>query len=326
MNHADVLALLPDLLHDRLEEDAAESARSHLAGCADCSTAMETLEMLTGTGETAHPISSEVVAFAVRPDSLDKDVRGRLETHLRACPSCAEEATATRDADRAAMANERQGAGTVPFRKRSSWRSAWPGLAAAAALTLLLGYPASLGLFRLPRVAEERDALQRSEADRNREVEALRQRLAAMAASPQAAKAWGGVVIPVPLSSTTRGAGDSLPQVASREDQPIVFLAVSFLLSVAPEVGGTVVIEIRPKGVDRVVFSRGIPRAQAADALSAAGSVALLVPSRVLEPGEFEAKVLWSDKGEPQILAAIPFRVVREPGEKASPDPVVAPK
>lgn len=131
MTHDEARGFLPDLHKGRLDPVEESGVREHLADCGECGSVSRTYAILLAGSKAqsgAHPDSSLLVRYALAVPTLGENERSRVDEHVRACASCAQEADAVREAEAAIGARE-------PAGNRTRFRF---GLALAACVTLVL--------------------------------------------------------------------------------------------------------------------------------------------------------------------------------------------
>jgi hypothetical protein len=128
VTHEEAIELLHELQLGRLEDDRRRELEQHLAECEDCQGFVETFHALRGALGRAEE------------EQLPEEAARALEKHLSVCPSCRGEGAATGDREEAA---------SPPTRPRRASQRRWERVvtAVAAALVLVLAYPAYVGLF-----------------------------------------------------------------------------------------------------------------------------------------------------------------------------------
>lgn len=240
---------------------------------------------------------------------LSEANRSAYEDHLAGCTECAE--LVMRDDDglsglERVAAEHREVPGPLGGILRR------PGLAAALAagvIVLVLGYPAILGFYRLPRIEGSLDALRREHARQAADFETRLQTLRSEAEELRAATR-GGVVAIHFLARPTRDTGP-VETLHVGADQPLVYLGVEVApLDVPPDDASTYRFEIRSAG--RVVWSRSLAGAEVrSDLDSARGAVILAVPLSNLPVGDYEIEVSWDEAAGTPTIFRKPFRIGR---------------
>jgi hypothetical protein len=230
---------------------------------------------------------------AVQGESTLGETRSLVD-HTTGCPACAQAWRLALDlgtTDASEEGRVPEGSWKVALQDFfGSWRPMIQSAAmAAAAVLLILGYPAYLGLYELPRTEK---SLALSEA-----------KLADTGAKTVLAR---GRVRVIPLS-VTRGSSD-LPRVTIGTGQPWVFgLGEDAFGSVGNDAYR---FEVRSR--DGIVWSQTLRGAEVREDLkSEAGAVILAVPESVLEAGRQEARLVRIGASE-TLLFEIPIEIVRK--------------
>jgi hypothetical protein len=310
VNHEEAALLLPELLRGGLSPTARSSVADHLAGCEECRALSATYDVLSATlkraqaaGFSGHLSSHDIVIYAVRGVALSSQEEERISTHLRGCDTCRADVELTRRADRATRTG-----GVLPFVLRplfASGTSARAALPAAAAVLVVLAYPAYLGFRRLPdalRRAEEQSAA-RGAAER--QADDLRASLDRTTADLDALSGFGGAVDLNVLESIPRG-GSAARIVKLRLRQP--FVLVSVLPNLPPAARAEDVYRF---SIDRSggpsLWSDEMTVAQIRDRLRSAGVITFAVPAKHLAPGKFRFQVKPSGPAAGPPILEVPF-------------------
>ena len=248
MTHDEAAPRLTEWIEGRLERRESEAVASHVASCPECEGIADVARLLLkartaglpeksfvssramGPADDAapaiHPGAEEVAVYAAEPGELETRDLARIGAHLVECSSCAEEVALTRRAD-AAIRPRR------PSAIEGFWKNLWSlerhGAIALAAgfVILILAYPAWLGLFRLPDVTEEVDALQLQSGGLRREAAAAADEADRLRGDLSRAASWGGVVPLAVLREPSRGAKASRNIVRIAPGQPVVPLILT---------------------------------------------------------------------------------------------------
>lgn len=149
MSHEEAATLLTDYAADRLSYERAESVKTHLASCDDCSEVLATVRGLRveirehgAALIEPHPDADVLARYASTPDALAIGELERVGSHVRACATCRHEVdVAHRAASRSAAWWYRLGELLSPRTPAPAWAPA-----VLTALVLLLAYPAYLGI------------------------------------------------------------------------------------------------------------------------------------------------------------------------------------
>ena len=135
---------LSDYAAGRLDPPDRRRIESHLAGCPDCTSWLETYRVLVSVVDRRHPESERLARYALTPELLSEEQRASLGRHLEGCADCRREVELTQ----AAVARGREASRQTALRRRAAALSPRPSrLALAASVTLLLLTGAAL-LFR----------------------------------------------------------------------------------------------------------------------------------------------------------------------------------
>ncbi len=174
MRHEDAVLLLPDMPRGKLDRIVAADLTDHLATCQECRGLLEMYDLLSrhlrleaAATARAHPSSPQIVTHALRAAPVETEELVRTAAHLRHCPDCSKEVDAIQ---RAEEAHQRRPSSLLARFLRAAIDVRRPGLAATLAagiVVALLGYPAFLGIYRLPLTAGQAEQL-RSEQMRSR--------------------------------------------------------------------------------------------------------------------------------------------------------------
>jgi len=206
MNHDAAVSLIGDLLHDRMSDSVKDRMLAHVRGCDDCKSLSDTFALLSeawSTGTLEHPSSDSIVRYALGRIDLDEEERNRVAEHVLSCELCAAEVEATSQAEAKSTREAVPAPAERPVVQRPSLMA--PMIAAAAVL-VVLAYPAYLGLFEMPRIHDRLAMLE--------------------AGAPARESAWSGAIDLHVLREPLRGAEDDLPSIRVEGDRPYVLLAV----------------------------------------------------------------------------------------------------
>jgi hypothetical protein len=138
--------------HDRpLDESARDSLEAHLAECEHCRGVAQTYGVIHDVlqEELRHLAVDEVVSYATDRDGRTPEERGRVEAHVGACTTCADEVARVERVHASVAADPAGRGASGAKRRRWSTPGAWLAVAASLVAAALL-YPAYLGLSRTP--------------------------------------------------------------------------------------------------------------------------------------------------------------------------------
>jgi hypothetical protein len=287
MEHNEATARIVDLGSGVLDNLEEEALRKHAASCGDCAGVVEVLERLRaeagiegGAGGDSHASAEALAALAVSGHSPEEQATQALERHLAGCPCCRAELTVAREA----IARVRSPLFRLGERVRALLPSGgvWgtPG-PAWRALALVLLVPAVLGLWRMG----------------NRPP------------SPQ-----GGGVSVLFLAAPVRSAEGTIPTVRIRAGQalqPILVQATDPDWADLESDHRVCVRILRAEdSTAREVWAHAGSAASLIDLARAA--IAVMVPTAVLSPGEYELSVEAEDPAGPPLSRR--FRVAEASG------------
>ena len=302
MEHETVAPLLSDLMTAQLDAARASSAWAHVAACDGCQAVLKAMrqvrDAIAAEGEavfSAHPSSDDIVRFALADPELPTHVLARIGTHLRLCGSCRAEVDLTRRADSGApewwrpfwSPIEALGSALVRLTVPSAWSRLAPAL---AALVLVLAYPAYQGAVRLPAATRATERAQQEAGALRSEQQGLKSALGKSREELQRFSSWGGGARLLYLSGPTRGES-SAPRVSLGEGQPYQPIVVDWRPGTIDAGGPPHGVEVRLVGrVDRTpVWKHQAPVSDLWD--PAQQALVLLVPTALLEPGDYRLEV-----------------------------------
>lgn len=311
MKHEEAVLLLPDLSMKGLDERVRSDLLAHREGCAECQDVSGLYDLFVSAvqenaagASLAHPSSEEIVAYALQAETLLSEWRRQLASHLLVCPSCSEEVTLARDAERASRPRVLH----FPFGRVLELSPAWhPGLAAgmAAGLVLaVLAYPAYLGLNRVPELTREAGELQKARVSAEAKARTLTSRLAEAQERLGRVQNWVGPVQWLFLTGPRRGERP-IPQLRLASGQPFVLVAVQ--ASVPAGAAGLSVFRAEIRNVDgRVAWRSELTAAQMRESLDLASVIALPVPASALAPGPYKLTIASAEasSGEPLFVGS----------------------
>ena len=321
MNHDEAATFLPELLRGGLHDSVRSDLAAHLAACGECRALAVTYDVLTealgrdgadvlgrdgGAVATGHLPAREIVADAVERDALPAPELERIATHLNSCRSCEKEVEMTRGAH-----DETRRGSILPFApaRLAALRvpAARAAMAAAAAVLVLLGYPAWLGLARLPRAARDASDLRAANEAVGREAADLRSSLDRSTADLRAVTSWNGAVTLNVLEAPVRGGGGTkVLTIASR--QPFLLVAVQPAIPVAAGPKDTVRFAIGREG-EEPLWSDELTVAQLRDAVRLSGVVTFAVPADRVPPGSYRMTATPLGGRPGRAILDIPFEV-----------------
>jgi hypothetical protein len=242
--------------------------------------------------------------------TLQEPERVACEDHLAGCPRCA--------AELLRLERSLQRLGADAEREPSFLWSAWstrPGptaAVAAAAVLLVLGYPAFLGLYRLPRIEKQMDALAEQQS---RSVEALEARLeetrqaSARKIAELAAAALPGIVEIHYLARPQRG-GAPAATVRIASGEALVLLGVELESAGAAPDSAVFRFELSSDG--REVWSGSLKGNEVRQFLdSPQGVILLRIPSADLPDGPYLLRVQTIAASRTETVLLQQFRISR---------------
>jgi hypothetical protein len=245
---------------------------------------------------------------------LSEAGQSAYEDHLAGCHACAEQVLSY---ERGLERLERVSAETASNGLLPGWLAGFvdvshPGLAVALAtaiVVLVLGYPAFLGLYRLPRVEKRAETLQQRRDQVAADLEALRSETSSEIEELRSAVFRGGVVAVHFLARSTRGGGPA-ETVRIPAAQPVALIGIEVdPLDVASN-GETYRFELRSRG--RLVWSSTLTGVQVRGYVdSPQGAVIVAIPSISLPEEDYEMKVLRGDGPEAETIFVKRFAIAR---------------
>jgi len=289
MTHEEALAVLPEVLREDHRNRIDPGWAAHLATCGECRALAVAYDTVSAAlhrrrlepGGT-HPTSTEIVSYALAGGLAQGSMPERVEAHLRECSACEELVAATRGADRAASAGSW-------LRPLTSVAPGTRALLAAAALLVVLVYPAYLGIVRLPRLSRQAEEARAIEAAARREAADLRSSLDKAIAERASAMAWSGPVDLTVLESTARGVGEA-NVLRLRPGQPFFLVGVLAPLSAAARPAETWRFAIGPPR-QAPLWTEDLPVAQVREKARTSGVVTFAIPAALLPPGDYRLVV-----------------------------------
>lgn len=305
LTHNEARLVLTEYAHGRLDSQGAHALEGHVAACVECRGALAALRALERElaehGEAAlseHPVPEKLVRFAVNSSRIAVPELARLAAHVRACPTCEREVELTRGAD----------AWRAPWWRSfaRAWQEAqagpWGMLAPAmAVIALVLAWPAWLGVRELPNVRRAQETATHDAAQLQREVVSLRE----VVQANDAAASWSGGARALAFPALRRGVPPEPPELRVVPGQPHVPVYVAFDPRDAGDPAALAIVILRA-GTPGEVFQLEGAAADLWD--PAVQGLSLLLPARVLEPGDFRLEVRVPGEERPRY--ASPFRVL----------------
>jgi hypothetical protein len=270
MTHEGAVEKIVDLLHGRLADIERDDTVAHVRGCAECGELAATYATLSAAFDDdgaagEHPPGALIVSYALREQGLAAHERDWVASHVLQCNACAAEVETIGEAEAEAARDSATPAGAEPPSRRARSAAYAPAFAAAAVL-LLLAYPAYLGLFEVPRIHE---------------------RIATLEASRSAAPApetWdGGPVHQRVLAAPLRGTTGEPTVIPLAEGQPYVMLEVDpgSLEEFATGVTRFGVLD----GTGASLWSRELTADQIRSYVRSTGTLEFVVPAAALGSG-----------------------------------------
>lgn len=283
MNHETAVEHLLDRHGKELDEQTRAAVEAHLAGCEECGAVSQMLQVLHAGFQHDpeevghHPSSDEIVAVAVDPGSLDRENRETVEAHLSTCVSCRREVASVRGAAESRSPS-------LPARLRVRSRPAYLALAASL-LIVVLGYPAYLGITRLPRMTDRVEELQQEIARVNRSL------------------LWSGAVGLQYVTSPRRDE-HGWTDVELDADQPFLVLGID--MGVPRAVSDADTLQLLLVGHDgQAVATVQLAVGEARRQIRETGIVTMVVSTSILPPDRYELRVVNRDKpDDPPIFEA----------------------
>jgi len=234
-----------------------------------------------------------------------------FENHLAGCPACAERVNALAES----LHRLEQDAVREPETPGSAWvfgRGTEAALAAAV-VVLLLGYPAFLGLHRLPQVEREARELERRQekarAEYERNLSDLQTRTRAEVEDRWRSSVLGALNDIRHLSRPSRG-GAPADRVTLRGDELLVILGVELEPSDVTD-SAQYHFDIHRRGEKPVWFTELSGR-QVKQSLESNGEILLPVPAEKLPAGDYELRVSGPAGAQAEEPFTRRFTVVRE--------------
>jgi anti-sigma factor RsiW len=307
MSHESAVLRLPEYLEGRLDPAAAADVAAHLGSCDECRQLSRTYRIVTAPvrhapADPAHSASADLVACALGEPAPPAEGRADVRRHLGECPACSDLVRAIEEAEAELGPRSSSRASLAAAFPRSR-----PYLAAAAAAVLLLGYPAYLGIFRLPGVEDRLAAAAREGAGARAEAEGLRQELDQARDRIEQSASWSGPVALPFLSGSVRGGDEPEARVALAPGQPFVLLAVEPQLPPDAAGGERFLFEVR-KADGIAVWSREMTASEIREVSSGSGALVLALPAGDLPPAHYALR-LGRPAGPTALTAR--FEVVR---------------
>ena len=233
-----------------------------------------------------------------------------FEDHLAGCHACSRRVNALVDG----LRRLEQDAAREPEAAGRAWIPAWgaPAVLAAAVVVLLLGYPAFLGLRRLPRLEQERGELERrnveTRAQYERALSDQETRTRTEIEEKWQASLFGALNEVHHLSRPVRG-GASGDVLTLRGDEMLVILGVE--LEPADVTDGAMYrFDIQRPGGEQV-WSAELSGRQVKGSLRSVGEILLPVPAEQLPAGNYEMRVAGPIGAGAKDLLAKRLTVVR---------------
>jgi hypothetical protein len=268
MTHEEALDALHRRRQGRLDPRATQELEEHLAQCESCRGTEHAYDTLFEAlrDERSHPAPDELAAYVTGYGQLSAEDNARIESHVAECASCSEEVSSSRAVERSAAAGGE--AGTESPRPRAPWW-AWP----AAAMALVLVYPAYLGLFGKPDGTE-----------------------------------WTGATTLQVLSSPLRD-GDRLPTIARDRSSPYLLLGVRLTLPPDLPDATEIRLELTSEPANRAIAETLLPASRAREQIGSSGIVSWLLPADRVPSGSYRLRVTRADAVEPSVLLELEFRI-----------------
>jgi len=315
MNHDEARLLLAELPRGRLDEKTRSELQAHEAGCDECRALTGAYVLFSSAlgdeagGRTdAHPSSEEIVSFALRAESVAAETFTRVATHAGRCVACSGEIETVRKAEESIQPRLVRLAKSSLGRFLMVPQQRFAAALAAAVVILVLGYPAYLGLHRLPRIAAETEGLRQAKDLAEGQVRVLNSELDQTRQRLGRAIRWAGPAQWIFLKEQRRGDRPAEP-IRLREDQPFVLIAVQPRLPGSAKNADSCRVEIRSENGD-VSWWSDLTIAQVREDLTAFDVVTLPVPATSLPPGDYELRILSGEGPDGVPLLNAGFSIV----------------
>jgi hypothetical protein len=180
-------------------------------------------------------------------------------------------------------------------------------VAAAAAVLVVLAYPAWLGVARLPVALRDNSGLRAAKESAEREAAGLRSSLDRTMADLRAVSSWSGPVALNVLESPARGAGET-KVLTVRPQQPFLLVAVQPAIPGAAGPKDTYRFAIGREG-EEALWSDELTVAQIRENVRLSGVVTFAVPAARLPPGVYRMTVTPLGDRSDHATPDIPFEV-----------------
>jgi len=314
VTHDEAAPLLPELLRGGLHDDVRADLAAHFAGCDECRSLAVAYDAIaaalrhdTGGASWAHPASRDIVAFAMDRDSLEPPDAGRVEAHVRECGPCSGEVEATRRAHEATGPVKAVPPALILGAGRQGPNSR--AALAAAAVLLVLSYPAYLGLYRLPATRQEAAALRAERDSVERQLAGAASAREREIADLSRATEWSGAVDLHVLEGAARGGG-GVETITVATRQPFVLLAV-----VPPLPSAAPAAEVYRFAIDgpddKAAWSQNLSAAQIREQVRSSGVVTFALPADRLPPARYRMRIARVSAAAGRFVLEVPFEIAR---------------
>lgn len=323
MKHEEAEPLLSDHLEGRLPDPLRAAVDGHAAVCPDCQALIESYRTLDEgfraeqagvEGERPpgdHPPVEVLVDFALMTAERPGARRADLAAHLEACATCAREVETVRSGQGEAEGGRRFP--SVPHGRPAgaALRVPVPSLLAAAAVLLVMAYPAFLGLRELPRIRGELKSLVADREARESRVADLERSLERNEEERRRLANWTGAIAVPLLAAPLRAGTEEETTITVAEGQPFIILAVDPDPTGREAAGERYVAEVlRP---DRTAaWSLELDPGEVRRQMARTGSLAFLLPSKMLPPGSYLLRMARRRPGGERPILEVPFSIARE--------------
>lgn len=318
MMHDEAATLLPDYLVGRLPRRIRGKVGGHAITCADCLALVEAYRLLAAgfRAQAArdapdHATVEELVQAALTAEE-GRSGRPGFAAHLRACLSCARDLEAVKRSKAEVERNAGLG-GRLDraWRRFAALRIPRAAQIVAGMAALALAFVAYQGLYSVPRLRANVEALRAARQRAEGQVAEMSRTLVHLEAERRRLLSWtGSIAVPL-IAAPLRGTPAHEITIPVAEGQPYVCLALDpGPLGAGPGAGSLRVRVVRPDG--QVAWSFEMQPAGVRRQMALAGSLAFLVPSEALPPGRYLFTTAWRLGDRERQLFDVPISVLGE--------------